>query len=167
MYITLPSGQRSYPPEMKYDIARNGKRLGLLRQDVKEPFDTAEIAQRWLDARVAPEHQADHTVVEVEPWVEPMSWVDLRTSVKPGAIVENCSCQAVTVVSVDYETGSMECVSLHNGLNSNCDLYHCGIVVLTPSEIERKKAIYAAAGSDDEGRKALADDWRRRAGLDE
>lgn len=167
-HIVLPTGQRMWPPEMKYAVARDGKSIGLRRQDVKVPFDTPEIAQQWLNERVAPAFQHEHTVIEALPeFIEPIEWVRLRETIKPGMIVENCSCQAVKVISVDYDNGDMVCVSVHNGENSNCDLYHCGIVALDPAEIERKKQIYDAAGGRDEGRKALGEDWRRRRELED
>lgn len=165
-YTVLPTGQRKYEPEMKFDVARDGKRMHLSPSDTGGlVFSRRDIVEHWIQMRRWP--SANLTIVEVEPYIEPESYVRLRATVRAGMIVENCSCQAVEVKSVNYDDGHMKCVSIHNGQNSNCDLYHCGIVPLTPEGIERKIAIYAAAGSDDAGRKALAADWRRRMEIED
>jgi hypothetical protein len=161
-YDVLPSGQRSYYPPMRFDIVHGAERLYMWPEDVTVPFDTKEIAEQWIIDRVDENKRGEYTVLEIPNNVEPMWYVELRNEVKPGVFVENCSCQVVEVISVDYDSGHMHCVSAHNGQRSDCDLYHCGIVVLSPEEVERKKAIYVNAGGGEAGLRALGEDWVAR-----
>lgn len=84
-------------------------------------------------------------VEEAEPRV-PFVRENIRTDVQVGMIAEDCSFHIGEVLECDPQSGEVSIRSMFDGVVRHCDLYHCGVEVQTPADIEKKTALYKEGG---------------------
>lgn len=80
-------------------------------------------------------------------------WKDTRDDLRafgPGTLIENCNYHPCIVLRID-EFGDIDAWDLIGQHETSCSLWHCGIVKLTPDEVQECLRLHR-----DGGNKALA-----------
>lgn len=72
----------------------------------------------------------------------------LRYTLKPGRVIENCGCDVARILSVDWKYDNIWMESLTEGGQGSCSIYNCGPVVLKPEQIKKRLEIFKRAGKE-------------------
>lgn len=82
-----------------------------------------------------------------------------RSDVQVGVIVEDCGLHIGKVLKIDHESGDMQIQSMFtpDAGPCGCDVFHCGIIVQTPEQIEQKMKLFKEGGME-----AINNLWEQR-----